>query len=316
MSDGDSGGQRAGAENPIDELRRTVRSLERRIDSIEWALSVRRPMPAAQPPSLSCRAGRRRLRSSRWNNPFPSRSASRCRRRFGSPPPPLRPIARPPERTLEATIGQNWAGWIGAIVLVLGVLFFLKYAWDQGWINPTPTMRIIAAIASGIAIGAVGERMHFRRLNALAATLHGAGLAIVLASFFAAYSLFDADERVLGVTGAFVGVVITAAGRRSPRLHINSIVLAIIAMVGAYIAPFVLDTGVDRSAEFLAYLGVVSAAAWALSYLKPRWIPVRPLAWAGTMGSVAAWACATASTTTSSWPPSGWRSSSPASSSR
>jgi uncharacterized membrane protein len=165
----------------------------------------------------------------------------------------------------------------------------LKYAWDQGWINPTPTMRVVAAIATGVVLSAVGERMHRRRMRVLAATFHGAGLAIVLASFFGAYALFPPDRRVLGVPGAFAGVVLTALAGVMLSLHVNTIVLAVIALIGAYIAPFILNTGQDRSAQLLAYVGVLSAVAWALSYLKPRWLGVRVLAWVGTFGTFAAW---------------------------
>ncbi len=192
-------------------------------------------------------------------------------------------------RDLEATIGLNWTGWVGAIVFVLGVLFFLKFAWDQGWIRPTPTMRIVAAIITGVIISGVGEWLHRRKVNVLPATLHGAGLAIVMASFFASYAVFEPNERVLGATSAFVCVAITALMGVGIALHINSIICAIIALLGAYLAPFVLNTGEDHSAMLLAYLGALSAVAWALSHLKIRWSPIRALALPGTYLTVAAW---------------------------
>src|SRR5688572_20394097 len=48
--------------------------------------------------------------------------------------PPRRlpqPRTTPDGPSLESLIGKNWTSWVGAIVVVLGVLFFLKYAWDQ-----------------------------------------------------------------------------------------------------------------------------------------------------------------------------------------
>lgn len=208
-------------------------------------------------------------------------------------PPPIKPIMPHvpgrPEQSLEATIGMNWTGWVGAIVFVLGVLFFLKFAWDQGWIRLTPTMRVVGAIIGGVAVSIAGERMHFRGVRVLAAILHGAGLAIVLASFFSAYALFSPEDRVLSASNAFFGVAVTAVVGVLLSLHIGSQVLAVIAFIGAYIAPFVLNTGQDRSLELLTYLGVLGATGATLSYLRPQWVPIRLLAWAGTLGSFLLW---------------------------
>lgn len=299
MSDHDGQAQGSTASD-LERLRRAVVALERRVESLEWAMKPARPAIRVEPfgpvepeqhqpldaGGASAEPAVVPLPPIAQPAPAPPVAASPAQRRVT--PPPLRSQTPLPAGSLEATIGKNWTGWIGAIVFVLGVLFFLKYAWDQGWINPTPTMRVVAAIAAGLVLNALGERMHFRKLKALAAIFHGAGLAIVLASFFGAYALFDPERRVLSVSGAFTGVVITAAIGVGLALHINAIVLALIAMIGAYIAPFVLNTGADRTAELLAYLGVLAAVAWALSYLKPRWLAVRKLAWIGTMGTVAA----------------------------
>jgi uncharacterized membrane protein len=270
----------------MDELRKSIRSLELRIGQLEATLIS---LPAAKPLQTA----------PVFHEPPPVHHAT--------PPPlpvqthleipqPLPTIASDESiipnysrKSLEATIGEHWAGWIGAIVFVLGMLFFLKYAWDQGWINPTPTMRILASITVGIALSVAGEWMHRRKVQTLAATLHGAGLAIVMASFFASYALFQPANRVLGVSGAFTGVVITAAIGVAIALHVDSIVLASIALIGAYLAPFVLNTGEDRSTQLLAYLGVLSAVGLFLSYAKPRWFLIRTLVWIGTFLSFALW---------------------------
>jgi uncharacterized membrane protein len=202
-----------------------------------------------------------------------------------SPIVPLSPQPAPAPhrgRSIEAIIGQNWTGWVGGIVFVLGVLFFFKYAWDQGWVNITPAMRVMAAIATGIIISMIGERMHRSALRALAATLHGTGLAVVMSSFFAAFALFPADQRVLSAPAAFAGVALTAAVGIFLALHIDAIVIALIAFLGAYLAPIVLHTGADQSAALLSYLGVLAVAGCALSHWRPRWSALRALSWAGT----------------------------------
>jgi uncharacterized membrane protein len=53
-----------------------------------------------------------------------------------NPPVPKQPPAK--QTALEQTIGLKWAGWIGAIVLVIGAALGIKYAYDQGWLGGLP----------------------------------------------------------------------------------------------------------------------------------------------------------------------------------
>src|SRR5207247_10803575 len=51
---------------------------------------------------------------------------------FGTLSPPLPEQTRP---ELEAVIGGNWLLKIGILAIVLGALYFLKYALDIDWIG-------------------------------------------------------------------------------------------------------------------------------------------------------------------------------------
>ena len=43
--------------------------------------------------------------------------------------------------TIEQAIGLKWAGWIGAVVVVIGTGYFIKFAYDQGWLTHCPRRR-------------------------------------------------------------------------------------------------------------------------------------------------------------------------------
>jgi uncharacterized membrane protein len=218
-------------------------------------------------------------------------------------PPPLPPstatptqpnqstavVAPPaPPRSLETLIGQNWASWVGAIVLLLGVVFFLKYAWDQGWIRPSPAARVAAAVACGAVLAGAGEWLYLRRrMRALAGTLWGAGASVVIASFFAAHAYFD--PPVLGPGAAFAAVVLTALLAIVAALHIGVVVVAVIGLIGAYLAPNLLGGAHDRSTFFTLYLAALAVAALGLAQLKPRWVVLRWLALASTYPWLAIW---------------------------
>ena len=45
----------------------------------------------------------------------------------------------PPEDerpSLEMKLGTKWLNWVGIVMVVLGIGFFLKYAYDNAWIGP------------------------------------------------------------------------------------------------------------------------------------------------------------------------------------
>jgi uncharacterized membrane protein len=59
----------------------------------------------------------------------------------------------------------------------------------------------------------------------------------------------------------------------------NVMTLAIIALLGAYLSPAVLQSGRDESLVLMAYLGALAVIGWSLSYLKPRWAVLRWFTW-------------------------------------
>ena len=193
-----------------------------------------------------------------------------------------------PKRSLETLIGQNWASWVGAVVLFLGVVFFLKYAWDQGWIRPSPAARVAAAVTCGVMLGGAGEWLYQRRrMRGLAAALYGAGVSVVIASFFGAHAYFD--PPVLAHGPAFAAVVVTALLAIVAALHIDAVVVALIGLIGAYLAPNLLGGGHDRSAFFMLYLGTLAITALGLAQFKRRWLALRWLALLGTYAWLALW---------------------------
>lgn len=196
-------------------------------------------------------------------------------------------VERAQEAALENTIGRNWTSWIGAIVVVLGVLFFLKYAWDQGWLALSPAARVGSTIGAGLLFVVAGEWLRMRQMRVLAGTLAGIGVAIVMAAFLAGYALFDVP--VFSSKIAAAGVCIAAAGGIWLAMRMNVMTLAVIALLGAYLAPAILQTGHDDSLVLILYLGTLATVGWVLAYLKPRWSAMRWFVWTWTVLWMIGW---------------------------
>lgn len=195
------------------------------------------------------------------------------------PPPPLRPAPPPvpPDAkhpiTLENIIGLKLAAWVGGLVVVGGVLFFLKLAWDQGWIRPTPLGRTIVGLFCGAGMIGLGEWLHVKRMRVLSATLMGAGLAVVMATLFGANTMFV--PPVLGRNVVFISVLLVGVAGIALSLHVRLMTLTVIALLGMYISPAILHSDHDASLGFLLYLGAVTAMGLGVALLKRSWLGVR-----------------------------------------
>lgn len=167
---------------------------------------------------------------------------------------------------MEAWIGKNWTSWGGGVVLLLGICFCLKYAWDHGWIRPSPEMRVMLAVALGGIVCAFGEWTWRRKMRPLAASLHGTGIAIIITALFAANRYFRPE--VLSHSSAFIGVAIASAVGVILALRVNTVTVAILSFIGAYLCPYILSTHEDQSFELLAYHLMLASSAWTLSFFK------------------------------------------------
>ncbi len=211
--------------------------------------------------------------------PTPGRRAANFAHRVAKPvTAPVRSAA-PAANSLESKIGLSVASWVGALVVLGGVLFFLKYAWDMGWLRLSPEMRILLALAAGAAMIGIGEWLHFKKMPPLAAALAGVGLAVLMAALFAGNTLFPIP--VIPREIAFIGVMLVGALGIALAFHMRVQTLAVLSLLGMYISPFILSSGEDRTLALFAYLFVVTASGLAVSFFKEGWPAVRSVAFVG-----------------------------------
>src|SRR5215212_10199306 len=100
------------------------------------AISANVPAPVApppMPPPLPASA------SPAWQGPAPLIPEY-------APPRPTPPV---PQTQLEQTIGLKWAGWIGAVVVVIGAGLGIKFAYEQGWFEILPPAARLALMSLG-----------------------------------------------------------------------------------------------------------------------------------------------------------------------
>ena len=189
------------------------------------------------------------------------------------PPPPPHHVQS--QRELEMVFGGTWLTRIGAVAIVLGTVFFLKYAFDVGLINET--MRVIIGAVAGLGLIVGSERWRARGLNLFAQGLAGAGIPILYLTVYASYNFY----QLLPQPVAFGLMCIVTAITVSVSLRHNSVVIATMGALGGVCTPYWLTTGEMNTVGLFGYLLVLFIGMLWLNYRRPAWLSVSVAAHAG-----------------------------------
>ncbi len=191
-----------------------------------------------------------------------------------APQPPL--VVKPPRAPLEVLIGERWMAWVGAIIVVAAVGFFVKLAYDYGWWGHlAPIAKCLVAAGFGGALLAAGE-VALRRVGRRAAvSLYSAGLGTLYLTAYSTFRFFD----LLSQTGAFWLMLLVALLGVGLTLRGRMLVIGILSLAGGYLSPVLLAEQVTFAAGLPLYATGLLVVALALSARMPE--PFRPLRYVG-----------------------------------
>ncbi|MFW5841362.1 MAG: DUF2339 domain-containing protein, partial [Planctomycetota bacterium] len=187
---------------------------------------------------------------------------------------------------VEQLLGTRGMLFVGLIVLLLGGVFFLKFAIDRGWIDPL--RRVILGAAAGLGMIALGQWALLRRhMRTFAAAISAGGLVMLYFVVFVASP--NGWYKLMGTTPAFAlmcSVTVLGVGI-SVQMRLQS--GAILSLIGALATPILLSTGENRQVLLMNYLlavnvGFLAAALWRRFWTVPF------VALVGTAFVFAAWA--------------------------
>lgn len=163
----------------------------------------------------------------------------------------------------EKFIGENLFGKIGILVFVIGVGFFVKYAIDKDWINET--LRTVLGFLTGSALLVVAERLQ-KKYRTFSSLLAGGAFAVfylTVAIAFHFYHLFPQTVAfiILIAITLFMSILSILYDRRE---------LAIISLVGGFLAPFLVSTGNGNYLVLFTYMSILNLGMFGLSIYK-KW---------------------------------------------
>jgi len=206
--------------------------------------------------------------------PAPSSAPQRSVAPVPAPPPvsiptPVLPAAptlalpAPVEQTtspdLESEIGTRLMLVVGVVILVLGVAFFLKYAFDNAWISPTT--RVVSGSAAGIAAWLVGLQFSKRGYPLYGHMIAAGGLAMIYLSAYSAYALYG----LVPAAAAFGWMAATSAVTAVTADREVSPGLALMAITLGYAAPFLVASHADHHIVLFVYDASLVGATFVLA---------------------------------------------------
>jgi len=251
---------------------RTRNRLAARISRLEATLSppgvgqFQKPAPGIVPPVKA-------------PPPVPERPESQPPGPATQPPPvtpvpqPLSPVRPIDAERIESIIGRRWLGWAAVGVILFAAAFFLKYAFDNRWIGELG--RVAIGVAAGIGMTVLGFRYHKRHWRVFSQILTGGGVVLLYLSAYAAFGYYHLATQ----KAAFAYLAILVAEAAGLAYLYNAPAIAIMALLGGFLAPVLLHSDRDQYRSLFGYIAALDVGALAMFKL---WVGLRSLAFFGT----------------------------------
>jgi len=171
---------------------------------------------------------------------------------------------------------------IGLLVLFFGVAFLLKYAAENSRIPIE--FRFMGAAFGGLLLLVFGWRLRQKK-QIYALLLQGGGIGVIYITIFAAFRLAD----LLPPTLTFGLLVFFSAFTVALAILQDSRPLAIYAVLGGFLAPFLASTDSGNYIGLFSYYTVLNAAVFAVAWFR-AWRSLNLLGFIFTFGVFVLWA--------------------------
>lgn len=182
----------------------------------------------------------------------------------------------------EQFMGVKLFAWLGGLALFLAVAFFVKYSFENNLVPPE--LRVALGFLTGLGLLVGGVVLKRKAYEATSQTLCGTGTVILYAVSFACHAYYHFTGPTL--TFALMALVTVTAFLLAVRL--NALVVAILGIVGGFLTPPLLSTGVDNPAGLFGYVAILDAGLVAVA-LKRRWPFLTAFGVVGTLLMIVGW---------------------------
>jgi uncharacterized membrane protein len=253
-------------QSELEAIRQALAELTTRVYRMEQRLQMVAPAPA---PSAPVRA-----------EPATAVGSPVSSQRQAPPPliPPRPAIAATAKAQpdWESRIGSHWLNRIGIAALLIGVSYFLKFAFDNNWIGPAG--RISIGLIAGIAIVIWSERFRAKHYEVFSYSLKAVGISTLYLSLGAAFQVYS----LIPSSVAFAMMLVVTAATSVMALSQDAQILAAFALIGGFTTPVLLKTGENREIALFTYVAILDIATLVLVAFRP-WRRLLVMSYVGTL---------------------------------
>lgn len=184
----------------------------------------------------------------------------------------------------EQFMGAKLFAWLGGLALFLGVTFFVKYSFEHDLIPPAVRVALGFVFGTGLVVG--GLKISREKYAITAQTLIAAGIVSLYAVTFACRSIYHFE--FFGPVPTFLLMTLITATAFVLAVRLKAQVVAVLGMLGGFLTPVLLSTGVDNPGGLFGYLALLDAGLVAV-VLGTGWRYLVPLSAGGTVLMLMAW---------------------------
>src|SRR5215469_5112673 len=177
--------------------------------------------------------------------------------------------------SLERKIGQVWLNRIGIAAVLIGVAFFLEWAFQNGLIGPAG--RVAIGLVAGIGLVVWSERFRRKNYVPFSYSLKAVGIGALYLSLWAASQVYS----LIPTSAAFAAMIIVTAATLVMALAQNAELLAAFALAGGFTSPVLVSTGENHEIILFSYVCLLDLAVLVMAINKP-W---RRLLWGSFIGT-------------------------------
>ncbi|RYD34277.1 MAG: DUF2339 domain-containing protein [Verrucomicrobiaceae bacterium] len=233
------------------------------------------PLPSQAPPAISITQPAAPATAS----PAPQAAFVPALSPARPPTPPRRPV------NLEQFLGVKLFAWVGGFALFLGVVFFVKYAFDRNLIPPA--VRTAMGFAVGLGLTGGGLILHRKRnYEVLSRTLCATGMLVLYGVTYAAHALYKFPFFSAVPTFLLMAVITACSFLLAVRLR--ALEVAFLGMLGGFLAPVLCSTGQDNPAALFTSTALLDIGLLAVAR-RCRWPFLAAFAAMGTLLTQFGW---------------------------
>lgn len=182
---------------------------------------------------------------------------------------------------LEKFIGENLINKIGIVITVLGIIFSVKYAIDNEYINEAG--RVLIGIGAGGLLIGIAHKLRLK-YTSFSSVLVGGGLATLYFTIGLAFQ----EYQIFSQTVAFAIMLVITIFAVLLSILYGKQELAVLAIIGGFATPLAVSTGAGNYKILFSYLLLLNVGMLALAYFK-KWRIVNIVSYFFTIIMFSAW---------------------------